>query len=144
RLLGDIVKNRKRPPVFVIDNTDEFETSFKTKAFQYLQAMRREVEHCLLIFPATDRSAWSFANTEIFNIYSSKSFFLPTPAPREVFAKRVEYMRTKKSKESVRAKGGEYLTVSGIKLKIRNLEAFASVIESVFVNQDYPAKQVGE
>lgn len=144
RLLTDIVKNRKRLPVFVIDNTDEFEISFKTKIFQYFQALRREIEHCLLIFPATDRSAWSFANTEIFNIYSSKSFFLPTPAPREVFSKRVEYIRAKKTKESARNEGGEYLTVSGIKLKIRNLEAFASVIESVFVNQDYPSKQVGE
>lgn len=144
RLLTDTVKNRKRLPIFVVDNTDEFEISFKTKVFQYFQALRREVEHCLLIFPATDRSAWSFANTEIFNIYSSKSFFLPTPAPREVFNKRVEYMRTKKAKESARAEGREYLTVSGIRLKIRNIEAFASVIESVFVNQDYPAKQVGE
>lgn len=144
RLLRDSVKNRKRLPIFVVDNTDEFEISFKTKVFQYFQALRREIEHCLLIFPATDRSAWSFANTDIFNIYSSKSFFLPTPAPREVFSKRVEYMRTKKAKESARPAGGEYLTVSGIRLKIRNLEAFASVIESIFVNQDYPAKQVGE
>jgi cold shock CspA family protein/energy-coupling factor transporter ATP-binding protein EcfA2 len=144
RLLADIVKNRKRLPVFVIDNTDEFEITFKTKVFQYFQALRREIEHCLLVFPATDRSAWSFANAEIFNIYSSKSFYLPTPAPREVFSKRVDYMRTKKAKESARSGGGEYLTVSGIRLKIGNLEAFASVIESVFVNQDYPAKQVGE
>ena len=85
RLLRDVVRNRKKLPIFVIDNTDEFSIAYKTTIFQYFQALRRSTEHCLLIFPATDRSAWVFSKTDIFNIYSSRSFFLPTPSPREVF-----------------------------------------------------------
>jgi GTPase SAR1 family protein len=95
RLLSDIVENRKRLPIFVVDNTDEFSPQYKQVVFQYFQALRRHVTHCLLLFPLTDRSAWSFSKTELFNIYSSKSYFLPTPPPREVFRKRLEYLKTK-------------------------------------------------
>ena len=95
RLLRDIIRNRKKLPIFIIDNTDEFSISYRIAVFQYFQSLRRSAGHCLLIFPVTDRSAWSFSKTEIFNIYSSKSFFLPTPSPREIFRKRVEYMKRK-------------------------------------------------
>jgi predicted type IV restriction endonuclease/energy-coupling factor transporter ATP-binding protein EcfA2 len=95
RLLKDIVENRKMLPVFVIDNTDEFPLAYKERVFQYFQALRRHVTYCLLLFPVTDRSAWSFSKTEIFNIYSSRSYYLPTPSPREVFKKRIAYMKTK-------------------------------------------------
>ena len=73
RLLIDIVENRKRLPIFVIDNTDEFSAPYKELLFQYFQALRRHVTHCLLLFPVTVRSAWAFSKTEIFNIYASKS-----------------------------------------------------------------------
>jgi cold shock CspA family protein/GTPase SAR1 family protein len=147
RLLTNVVKSRKKLPIFFVDNTDEFSLTFKTSLFQYFQAMRREIKHCLLIFPATDRSAWSFSKTDIFNIYSSKSFFLPTPSPREVFRKRIEYIRRKANsddQDSDSAGVRDYVTARGIRVSIRNLQAFASVIESVFVNQDYAAKRVGE
>ena len=142
RLLADVVKNRKRLPVFVVDNTDEFELEFKASVFQYFQSLRRWVGQCLLIFPVTERSAWTFSRTEVFNIYSSRSFFLPTPSPREVFRKRVEYIRTKTS-EAVKTTS-EHMTTAGIRISISNLEAFAEVVETIFVNQDYAAKRVGE
>jgi hypothetical protein len=84
-----------------------------------------------------------FSKTEIFNIYSSRSFFLPTPSPREVFRKRVEYIKGKVQyhgdKESV-----EYFAGRGIRVTIRDLGGFAAVVETIFVNQDYTAKRVGE
>ena len=144
RLLADIVKNRKQLPIFVIDNTDEFNISFKIAVFQYFQALRREANHCILIFPATDRSAWSFSKTDIFNIYSTKSFFLPTPSPREVFRKRVDYLRKKTVEAGPTGEGAEYVASRGIRVSIRNLGAFAAVVETVFVNQDFAAKRVGE
>lgn len=144
RLLADIVKNRKRLPVFVIDNTDEFTLSFKVAVFQYFQALRREANHCILIFPATDRSAWSFSKTDIFNIYSTKSFFLPTPSPREVFRKRVDYLKKKTVEAGSPSEGAEYVASRGIRVSIRNLGAFADVVETIFVNQDFAAKRVGE
>lgn len=143
RLLSNIVRNRKKLPIFVIDNTDEFSLDYKTVVFQFFQSLRRSVDHCLLLFPATDRSAWTFSKTDIFNIYSSRSFFLPTPSPREMFRKRIEYLKGKLN-SGTESRRSEYLLGKGIKVKINDLFAFAEVIENIFVDQDYAAKQVGE
>jgi len=143
RLLRDIVNNRKKLPIFIIDNTDEFDIGFKTAVFQFFQSIRRAVGHCLLVFPATDRSAWSFSKTEIFNIYASKSFFLPTPSPREVFRKRVDYIKGKLNFPGEK-QGAAYLAGRGIRITIKDLGAFAAVVETLFVDQDYAAKRVGE
>jgi cold shock CspA family protein len=144
RLLHEITRNRKKLPIFVIDNTDEFSMAFKENIFQYFQALRRASKHCLLIFPATDRSAWAFSKTEIFNIYSSKSFYLPTPSPREVFRRRVNYLKEKLSSVSGYKNKVSYFTERGIRISIDNLNAFAGVVESIFVDQDYAAKRIGE
>jgi len=144
RLLKDIVTNRKKLPLFVVDNTDEFSASFKSSVFQYFQALRRAADHCILIFPVTDKSAWAFSKTDIYNIYSSRSFFLPTPSPREVFRKRIEYLKDKLATTSSGRKQGEYFVGRGIRINIADLTAFASVVESIFVDQDYAAKRLGE
>ena len=144
RLLSDIVNNRKRLPIFVVDNTDEFDIEFKISTFQYFQAIRRNVGHCLLLFPATDRSAWTFSKTEIFNIYSSRSFFLPTPSPREVFKKRIEYLKQKINVSKGDQKAKEYLAGRGIRIQIKELDAFATAVENIFVEQDYPSRVVGQ
>lgn len=144
RLLKNVVANKKRLPVIVIDNTDEFAISIKEMTFQYFQSLKRHTNYCLLLFPVTDRSAWSLSKTEIFNIYSSKSFFLPTPSPREVFRKRVAYLNKKISSISVGKEKGKYLTDRGIRLNISDVGNFAKVVEDLFVEQDYAAKRVGE
>ncbi|WP_049820405.1 cold-shock protein [Bradyrhizobium japonicum] len=141
RLLIDIVENRKSLPIFVVDNTDEFSLSYKQTLFQYFQALRRHVTHCLLLFPLTDRSAWSFSKTELFNIYSSKSYFLPTPPPREIFRKRLEYLRTRLDKS--RKTPAVYDAGISFRVKLESLEAFASVIEDIFVRQDYISNRLG-
>ena len=109
RLISDLIKNRKKLPIFVVDNTDEFDLDFKIRVFQYFQSIRRAAAHCLLLFPATDRSAWTFSKTEIFNIYSSRSFFLPTPSPREVFRKRIDYLKQKIGSKTGVKTAREYL-----------------------------------
>jgi cold shock CspA family protein/energy-coupling factor transporter ATP-binding protein EcfA2 len=144
RLLKDIVVNRKRLPVFIIDNTDEFSMDIKTQVFQYVQALQRYATNCLIFFPSTDRSAWAFSKTDIFNIYSSRSYFLPTPPPREVFRKRVDFLRSKTDQSRGEAEAASYIAQHGITVKIPNIAAFASVVEAIFVEQDYPSKQVGE
>lgn len=144
RLLKDIVGNRKRLPVFIIDNTDEFSIEIKAKVFQYVQALQRLARNCLIFFPSTDRSAWAFAKTDIFNIYSSRSFFLPTPPPREVFRKRVDFLKFRTDQSKSEAEAAKYIAQHGITVKIQNISAFASVVEAVFVEQDYASKQVGE
>src|SRR5258708_613906 len=140
RLLSDIVENRKRLPIFVVDNTDEFSPQYKQSLFQYFQALRRHVTHCLLLFPLTDRSAWSFSKTELFNIYSSKSYFLPTPPPREIFRKRLVYLRAKLKPDG---KTHGVYDAGSFRVKLESLEAFASAIEDIFVLQDYISNRLG-
>src|SRR5215471_14534942 len=89
----------------------------------------------------TDRSAWSFSKTELFNVYSSKSYFLPTPPPREVFRKQLEWL-----KEKIRPTGrthGLYDAGKSLRVKLESLEAFASAIEDIFVRQDYISNRLG-
>ncbi|WP_231499647.1 cold shock domain-containing protein [Methylomonas sp. 11b] len=145
RILSDAVNNRKMLPIIVVDNTDEFSNEYKQKFFQFSQALRRHANHCLLIFPVTDKSAWSFSKTDIYGIYKSRSFFLPTPSPREVFRKRINFLKQKLSNDKVdkKEKGG-YFSSRGIKISIENLGSFAHVLENIFVDHDYTSKTIGE
>ena len=93
RILTDVVRSRSKLPILVVDNIDEYSIEYKKTIFQFAQSLRRHANHCLLIFPVTDKTAWSFSKTDIFGIYQSRSFFLPTPAPREVFRKRIDFLK---------------------------------------------------
>tara|TARA_Y100000780_G_C13664923_1_gene410150 strand:+ start:155 stop:1774 length:1620 start_codon:yes stop_codon:yes gene_type:complete len=119
-LLHFTVHNRKKLPIIVVDNTDEFTLDFKVKVFQLCNAYRRHVKYCMLMFPVTDKSAWSFSKTDIFTIHQSRSFFLPTPSPREVFRKRIDYLNRK----LLAAEGSEkreYLTSKGIRIELKDV-----------------------
>ena len=144
RLVADIVNNRNRLPILIIDNIDEFPQEQKIAIFQLAQALRRHAKHAMVIFPITDKSAWSFSKSDIFGIYKSKSFFLPTPSPRDVFAKRIEYLRGKVDVNESQHTAGDYFLSKGIKVSIQNLERFAGVLESVFIAQENTAKTLGE
>ncbi|MEZ5790058.1 MAG: cold shock domain-containing protein [Nitratireductor sp.] len=144
RLLTDVVHNRKQLPILLFDNIDEFTIEFKTVIFQFAQSLRRHAQHCLLIFPLTDKSAWSFSKTDIFGIYQSRSFFLPTPSPREVLRKRIDFLKSRLAEVKDDPTGGTYFTARGIKISIPNLEAVAKVLENVFVDQENTAQILGE
>lgn len=144
RLLADIVHNRRKLPVIICDNTDEFTPQVKEAIFQYIQSLKIHAKHCILIFPITDKSAWSFTKTDIYSIYQSKSFFLPTPPPREVFRKRIEYLKEKIPSKNENFGGKKYLTDNNITVSISNLMSFADVVEDAFVNDEYSAKTIGE
>lgn len=144
RLLADVVHNRKKLPIIIIDNTDEFSIEYKQDIFQFCQSLRRHVKHCILIFPVTDKSAWTFSKTDLFGIYQSRSFFLPTPPPREVFRKRIDFIKQKMGNGLGPDISGKYFTQRGIKISIDHLGHFAKTLEHVFVNQDYTAQTIGE
>ncbi|WP_136661407.1 cold shock domain-containing protein [Nitratireductor sp. XY-223] len=144
KLLADVVKNRKKLPIIVVDNTDEFSERIKQNTFQFAQALRRHANHCLLIFPVTDKSAWSFSKTDIYGIYQSKSFFLPTPSPREVFRKRIDFIQKRVNAEQDEESARSYFAGKGIKVSIPDIRAFAKAIEEVFVEQEYTAKTLGQ
>jgi len=145
RLLSRAVKGEKLLPILLIDNTDEFGSTYKQKVFQFCQALRREAKHCIVILPVTDKSAWSFSKLDIFSQYESKSFFLPTPSPREVFKKRIDFLKLRLSgiPEGTHEKG-RYKTNTGIEIAIQDVTKFAEVLESVFVDNDFTSKTIGE
>lgn len=142
-LLHFTIHNRKKLPIIVVDNTDEFTLDFKIRVFQLCNAYRRKVKYCMLMFPVTDKSAWSFSKTDIFTIHQSRSFFLPTPSPREVFRKRIDYLNKKLVTADIVEKKA-YLTNKGIKIELKDVSRFAQVLEDVFVENNFTAKTLGE
>ena len=144
RILKDVLNNRHMLPVIVIDNTDEFSLEFKTRIFQLSNSIKREIKYCILFFPVTDKSAWIFSKTDIFSIHQSRSFFLPTPSPKEVFRKRINYINEKLSSRTSDEEKKRYFSKKGIGISIADINSFAKVIEDVFVNHDYTSKTLGE
>lgn len=142
-LLHFTIHNRKKLPIITVDNTDEFTLEFKIKIFQLCNSYRRKVNLCMLIFPVTDKSAWSFSKTDIFTIHQSRSFFLPTPSPREVFRKRIEYLN-KKLVVADTIDSKDYLSNRGIRIKLTDISKFAQVLEDIFVENNFTAKTLGE
>lgn len=143
QLLHFTVHNRRKLPIIVVDNTDEFPLEFKVKIFQFCNAYKRKITFCMLMFPVTDKSAWSFSKTDIFTIHQSRSFFLPTPSPREVFRKRIDYLNKKLViADTIEKK--EYLTNKGIRIELKDVSKFAQVLEDVFVENNFTAKTLGE
>ncbi|MBE0095397.1 cold shock domain-containing protein [Citrobacter freundii] len=142
-LLHFAVHNRNKLPIIVVDNTDEFSLDFKIKIFQFCNSYRRKVKYCMLMFPVTDKSAWSFSKTDIFTIHQSRSFFLPTPSPREVFRKRIDFLNKKLVTADI-AEKKEYLTSKGIRIELKDVKKFAQVLDDVFVENSFTAKTLGE
>jgi len=142
-LLVFAIRNRKKLPIIILDNTDEFSLEFKIKIYQLCNAYRRKAKNCMLIFPVTDKSAWSFSKTDIFTIHQSRSFFLPTPSPREVFRKRIDFL-SKKLVSANEIEKKAYLTKNGIRIEFKDINKFAQVLEEVFVENNFTAKTLGE
>ncbi|MBJ8423625.1 cold shock domain-containing protein [Acinetobacter bereziniae] len=142
-LLHFTIHNRTKLPIIIVDNTDEFTMDFKVRIFQLCNSYRRKVKLCMLMFPVTDKSAWSFSKTDIFTIHQSRSFFLPTPSPREVFRKRIEFLNKKLITADLKDRK-EYLSSKGIRIELRDISSFAQVLEDVFVENNFTAKTLGE
>lgn len=145
RLILDLIHNRKFLPVFVVDNTDEFPAPTRLAVFQYFEAIKRSCGHVLLVFPITDKAAISYNKTDASSLYSSKSFFLPTPPPREVFRKRITFVQKKVSDAaSEKGVGKKYFSSRGITFSLPNLNNFLNVIEKLFVDDDKFSKLIGD
>ena len=106
--------------------------------------MTRSAKHMLVLVPITDKSAWTFSKSDIFGIYASKSFFLPTPSPREVFRKRIDYLRQKAVILKEEDTPSQHFLSRGIRVSILDLNAFSRVLEEVFVENEYASKIIGE
>jgi AAA domain len=131
RLVKHIVRSRRKVPCIVFDNADHFNIEFQERVFQYARSIY-EQEICLIILPITDRTSWQLSREGALRSFESESLFLPTPAPKAVLMKRIEFLETKIAEEK-RVSGQGYFFGRGISLSIDNLLAFTSTLQAVFL-----------
>lgn len=141
-LLNDIVKNRKKMPCIVLDNTDHFNEEFQNQVFQYGQSIFRRV-FSFVICPITDRTVWQLAKHGPLQSYATTSFFLPVPAMKEVLAKRVNFLKSRADDMDNGGDRGNYFLSKGIRLNVRDIKAFAACVEEIFVSNEGQSRVIG-
>lgn len=144
RLFADIVKNRHLMPCLIFDNIDHFGMPSQDEIYQHARAVF-EKSYALIIFPTTDRTIWQLSKQGAMQSYFSKCFSLPTPSPKAVIGKRINYLKTKieLSRQCGKATDSDYFMTKGIRVTISDLEAFAACLEELFINTDYVARWIG-
>jgi hypothetical protein len=128
-------KARLLMPCLVFDNTDHFPQPFQDAVFQFAQSLHRKV-FSFVICPITDRTIWQLSKGS----YETKAFYLPTPSTREVLQKRIGFLREKvalapDSRDS-------YFLKKGIRLGVKDIQAFAACIEDAFINTEYFSRTI--
>lgn len=131
RLVHHIVRSRKKIPCIVFDNADHFTVEFQERVFQYARSIY-ESEICFIIMPITDRTSWQLSREGALRSFESESLFLPTPSPKIVLMKRIEFLETKLAEEK-REPGRGYFLGRGIPLSIDNLTAFTAALQAIFL-----------
>jgi hypothetical protein len=130
-LLHHTVHGRKRLPCIVFDNIDRFPPNIQDQIIQYASALKTTCP-CFILLTAADRAIWRLSKAANIQSYFSRTFFLPTPATKEILSRRVGYIRAKL--EGDERISGEYFSSRGLKISIKNLGAFATVIEETLIN----------
>lgn len=130
-MVNHIVRSRTKIPCIVFDNADHFTIEFQERVFQYARSIY-ESEVCLIILPITDRTSWQLSREGALRSFESESLFLPTPPPKVVMMKRIEFLEEKLAEEK-REPGRGYFLGRGISLSIDNLTAFTATLQAVFL-----------
>lgn len=142
KLINNIVKSRKKIPCLVFDNTDHFSIEFQEKVFQYAMSIY-ESELCLILLPITDKTSWQLNKQGALQSFDDiEILYLPTPSPKKVIQKRIEYL-TKKIELSKKEEKGNYLSSRGIRLSIDNVEKFVYYLQKLFLNDKKTAIWIG-
>ena len=141
RLLEDAVASRRLMPCIIFDNTDHFPQPFQERVFQFAQSIHRAVLS-FIICPITDRTIWQLSKSGPLQSYNSTALYLPVPSTKDVLQKRINYLKVKLDK-SHEGDARNYFLSKGIRLKIKDLQAFAKCIDEVFVRTDYVSRTVG-
>ncbi|PTQ76441.1 hypothetical protein C8R26_11734 [Nitrosomonas oligotropha] len=140
KLLIKVVNSFLRLPCIVFDNTDHYPKSFQEKVFQHAQSINRAVLS-FIICPITDKTVWQLSKSGPLQSYHSHSFYLPVPQSKEILKKRVSYLRAKVNEEAKRNRK-DYILSKGLRLQIKDLQAFAVCIDEIFVNTDYVSRTI--
>lgn len=144
------IANRQKLPCLIFDNADIFSIETQQKIFQYAQSIKQQLSHVLLICPITPDSLMGLNNTSIFESYFTKKFFLPVPLMKEILARRIRYIQKKISEaKSIAAtnntqKSKNYFLRNGFNISIKDLTAFASLLEDNFINQEFVTRLIGK
>jgi energy-coupling factor transporter ATP-binding protein EcfA2 len=141
RLIGNIVKSRKKVPCIIFDNADHFSIEFQENVFQYARSIY-ENELCLIITPITDKTSWQLTRQGALQSFHSEVLHLPIPSPKKVMQKRIEYIEEKISK-SKNSESGNYFFSRGIRLNIKNLKEFVACLQNVFLETGGVAHWLG-
>ncbi len=141
-LLWHAIGGRQMMPCLIFDNADHYPKEFQEAVFQYAQSLFREVKHCFIICPVTDRTIWQLSKNGPFQSYTYKAFYLPTPATKEVLQKRVAFLKEKTSLAATNPQE-QYFLSRGIRISVQDINAFASCIESIFIETDYISRLIG-
>jgi len=136
-LLWHATGARRLMPCLVFDNTDHYSKEFQEAVFQYAEGIHRSV-FSFVICPITDRTIWQLSKAGPLQSYETKAFYLPIPSTKEVLQARVSFIR---EKIQANDKGSQqYLLQKGIRLSIKDIQAFAACIEEVFINTEYVSR----
>jgi hypothetical protein len=139
RLMESSIRQRQLMPCLVFDNTDHFPQHFQEAVFQFAQSLHRGI-FSFIICPITDRTIWQLSKAGPFQSYESRAFYLPVPSTKDVLARRVEFLK-EKAGEGDRSR--QYFLEKGIRVSIKDIDAFAATIEDVFINEEYIGRVVG-
>lgn len=140
KLIGNIVKSRRKIPCLVFDNTDHFSIEIQEKVFQYARSIY-ENEICLVILPITDKTSWELSKQGAIRSYESEVLFLPTPSPKKVIEKRIQYLD--KKIEFEKKYKGQYFLKKGIQIELQDIEGFVRYLQLLFLHDQKVSKWVG-
>lgn len=141
RLVQHVVKSRRKIPCLIFDNADHFTIEFQEKVFQYARSVY-ESEVCLVIMPITDRTSWQLSNEGALRSFESETLFLPTPSPKAILRKRVQFLQTRLAEEE-HEPGKGYFFGRGIPMALGDLTAFAAALQAVFLETGNVAWWIG-
>ncbi len=141
RLLTRSVRSEKRIPCLVFDNGDHFTIEFQERVFQYAKAASNRVI-CMTLLPITDKTSWQLSRQGALQSFYTETFHLPTPSPRAVLLKRIQYLDSIIADEKP-VRGTGYGFGSNMTLSVGDLKGFVNCLQGVFIDSGNVAEWIG-
>lgn len=139
-LLKRSVAGLKKLPCIVFDNTDQFPPEIQDSVYQLAHSLESAAS-VFIIVPITDRTVWRLSKVGALQSYTSKSFYLPVPEAKEIFSRRVKFVKEKINIEKVH--NSAYFSKKGFSVSIDDLSMFADAVERIFIDNDYVSGLIG-
>lgn len=141
-LLKNFVKGRKQIPCLIFDNADHYSIDFQEKVFQFARSLF-EQELCVVIMPITDKTSWQLSRQGALQSFENEALLLPTPSPKQVLEKRIDFVLDQIADESPKEKGS-YFVGKGIQVNMSDLVKFVKGLEEIFLNSENTAHWLGQ